>query len=476
MVKIGPMSLLADFHPAVRTWFADAPRRADAAAARGLAADPRGPAHADRGARPARARRSPRSSRRSTSLLRQGPALPDETQVLYVSPLRALSNDVQKNLQGAARRDPRARPVASRGARARAHGRHAGGRARRDGAPAAAHPGHDARVALPPAHERGRPRDARARSGPSSWTRSTPSCATSAAATWRSRSSGSRPWPGRPVQRIGLSATQKPLDEVGRFLVGAGPRVRARRRRAPSASSTSAIEVPPSPLADGLLARAVGGDLRAHGRARPRAPDDARLREHAQDGRAHRGAADAAARRGRGHEPPRQPLAGAPARRRAAAEGRARCAPSWPPRRSSSGIDIGDVDLVDPGRRHALDRDVPAARRPRGPRARGAIPKGRLFPLTLDELVEGAALLRCVRERRCSTARPSPPRPLDILAQQIVAACVAGGLGRGRRSSTSSGAPGPTATSRASEFDARRRAPHARAAGRCSTATASTGA
>src|SRR6185295_11156766 len=33
-------------------------------------------------------------------LLRQGEALPDRTQVVYVSPLRALSNDVQKNLQG----------------------------------------------------------------------------------------------------------------------------------------------------------------------------------------------------------------------------------------------------------------------------------------------------------------------------------------------------------------------------------------
>ena len=33
------------------------------------------------------------------SLARQGSALRDETTVLYVSPLRALSNDVQKNLQ-----------------------------------------------------------------------------------------------------------------------------------------------------------------------------------------------------------------------------------------------------------------------------------------------------------------------------------------------------------------------------------------
>src|SRR5256884_5328057 len=34
------------------------------------------------------------------SLARQGAALKDETQVLYLSPLRALSNDVQKNVQG----------------------------------------------------------------------------------------------------------------------------------------------------------------------------------------------------------------------------------------------------------------------------------------------------------------------------------------------------------------------------------------
>src|SRR3954464_1227394 len=34
------------------------------------------------------------------ALARQGSSLPDEMSVLYISPLRALSNDVQKNLQG----------------------------------------------------------------------------------------------------------------------------------------------------------------------------------------------------------------------------------------------------------------------------------------------------------------------------------------------------------------------------------------
>src|SRR3954452_14813589 len=33
------------------------------------------------------------------ALARQGHDLPDQMQVLYISPLRALSNDVQKNLQ-----------------------------------------------------------------------------------------------------------------------------------------------------------------------------------------------------------------------------------------------------------------------------------------------------------------------------------------------------------------------------------------
>src|ERR1051326_2406257 len=32
------------------------------------------------------------------ALFKQGPYLPDETQVLYISPLKALGNDIQKNL------------------------------------------------------------------------------------------------------------------------------------------------------------------------------------------------------------------------------------------------------------------------------------------------------------------------------------------------------------------------------------------
>src|SRR5262249_56381128 len=56
--------------------------------------------------------------------------------------------------------------------------------------------------------------------------------------------------------------------------------------------------------------------------------------------------------------------------------------------------------------------------------ALGRVPKGRLFPLTLDELAEAAALLRCVRASLLDRTAPAP-RPLDILAQQVVAECVA---------------------------------------------------
>ena len=55
-----------------------------------------------------------------------------------------------------------------------------------------------------------------------------------------------------------------------------------------------------------------------------------------------------------------------------------------------------------------------------------SMPKGRLFPLTIDELVEGAALLRAIK-RGDLDRTPQPAAPLDILAQQIVAACVAAG-------------------------------------------------
>ena len=85
------------------------------------------------------------------------------------------------------------------------------------------------------------------------------------------------------------------------------------------------------------------------------------------------------------------------------------------------GIDIGPVELVcQIGSPRSLATFL--QRVGRSGHARGATPKGRLYPTTRDELVESAALLRGVRAGRLDRVLP-PVAPLDILAQQIVAAC-----------------------------------------------------
>ena len=83
------------------------------------------------------------------------------------------------------------------------------------------------------------------------------------------------------------------------------------------------------------------------------------------------------------------------------------------------GIDIGDVDLVC---QLGSPRTIAAflQRVGRSGHAVGGLPKGRLFPLSRDELVECAALFDSVR--RGELDRLSiPPKPMDVLAQQIVA-------------------------------------------------------
>ena len=129
-----------------------------------------------------------------------------------------------------------------------------------------------------------------------------------------------------------------------------------------------------------------------------------------------------------------------------------------------------------PDRLAALDRDGPAAHRALGPRAAARRPKGRLFPLTRDQLVECAALVRAARRAEIDAVRLRDA-PLDVLAQQIVAACGGRGVGRGRSCSSWSGGRRRTrswraATStRSSTCCPRASPPAAGARARCSTAT-----
>lgn len=85
------------------------------------------------------------------------------------------------------------------------------------------------------------------------------------------------------------------------------------------------------------------------------------------------------------------------------------------------GIDIGMVDLVC---QISAPRSIGVAlqRIGRAGHWRGAVPKGRLFPMTRDDLVECAALVRAIRQGDLDRLE-IPVAPLDILAQQIVAMC-----------------------------------------------------
>src|SRR4051812_24623339 len=87
------------------------------------------------------------------------------------------------------------------------------------------------------------------------------------------------------------------------------------------------------------------------------------------------------------------------------------------------GIDIGTVDLVvQIGSPRAIA--VALQRVGRSGHWRGAVPKGKFFATTRDELLECAALVRGIRQGDLDRLI-IPECPLDILAQQIVAMCAA---------------------------------------------------
>src|SRR4029077_15229383 len=83
------------------------------------------------------------------------------------------------------------------------------------------------------------------------------------------------------------------------------------------------------------------------------------------------------------------------------------------------GIDIGSVDLVcqigSPNRISTL-----LQRFGRSGHTIAGTPKGRLFPVSRDDLIECAALLRAVRRGELA-AIVAHDAPLDVLAQQVVA-------------------------------------------------------
>ena len=150
----------------------------------------------------------------------------------------------------------------------------------------------------------------------------------------------------RPLLRIGLSATQKPIDEVGRYLVGASGEACTIVDTGHRRDDGSRHRDPGRAARSGDGARSLGGVPRPARGAHHGASDDARLREHAADGRTPGPSPERTARRRRRSrritEASRKRRASTPRR----GSRRAGCAPSSRPPRSSSGIDIGHVDLV----------------------------------------------------------------------------------------------------------------------------------
>jgi ATP-dependent Lhr-like helicase len=222
----------------------------------------------------------------------------------------------------------------------------------------------------------------------------------------------------RPPVRIGLSATVKPLDEMARFLVGGRPDEVAIIDAGHVRERDLAIEVPRSPLT-AVMATEVWAELYDR-LAELIAQHRTTLIFVNQRRVAERAARHLAERLGEQHVTAHH---GSLAREhRLDAEQRLKSGTLKALVATSSlelGIDIGDIDLVC---QLGSPRSVNAflQRVGRAGHAIGAIPKGRLFPLALDDLMECAALLDAVRGGELDRIRV-PHKPLDALAQQIVA-------------------------------------------------------
>ena len=359
-------------------------------------------------------------------LVRQGldGALRDETQIVYVSPLKALSNDIRKNLDA---------PLA--GIRAALHDQGLGDVdirtwVRTGDTPA----GERQRMGRRPPHivvttpeslyillgsESGRRMLATTQSVIVDEIHAlVPSKRGSHLTLSLERLAGLC---GDRLQRIGLSATQKPIEEVARFLVGAGAAgedapviIDSGHRRA----RDLALEVPNSPL-EAVMSAEVWDqvyrrltDLVAEHRTTLIFVNTRRMAERAtrhlsellgeENVAAHHGSLAKEQRLDSEEQLKHGKL-------------RALVATAS----LELGIDIGDVDLVC---QLGSPRSIASflQRVGRSGHAIDGTPKGRLFPLSRDELVECAALLDSVHRGELDRLT-IPELTLDVLAQQIVA-------------------------------------------------------
>jgi ATP-dependent Lhr-like helicase len=228
-----------------------------------------------------------------------------------------------------------------------------------------------------------------------------------------------------PLQRIGLSATQKPIEEVARFLVGTRAVNEAghpdckiidigHRREL-----DLAIEMPKSPL-EAVMSNEVWEEvyhrlaelIEGH-RTTLVFVNTRRMAERVTHHLSELLGADAVT----SHH------GSLSAKLRLEAEDRLKRGELKALVATASlelGIDIGSVDLVC---QLGTTRSIATLlqRVGRAEHKRGGLPKGRIFPMSRDELIECTALLRCVHRGELDRLT-IPEKPLDVLAQQAVAA------------------------------------------------------
>src|SRR5271169_5471652 len=245
----------------------------------------------------------------------------------------------------------------------------------------------------------------------------------------------------KPPVRIGLSATQKPIEEVAHFLTGSWRADPVIVDIGHKRKLDLGIEVPPMPLGpvasnelwDAIYDRLV--ELVAQHRSTLVFVNTRRMAERLCHELGERiGEENVAAHHGSLSRKLRL------AAEKKLKEGQVRVLVATAS--LELGIDVGTVDL-------AVQINSPRAiavalqRVGRSGHWRGAVPKGRFFATTRDDLMELAALTRAIKHGDLDRLI-IPDAPLDVLAQQIVAACAAEG-------GESSRAPRPRA--RANEAD-----------------------
>ena len=225
----------------------------------------------------------------------------------------------------------------------------------------------------------------------------------------------------RPV-RIGLSATQKPIEEVAHFLTGSDRPAPVIVNIGHKRKLDMAVEVPSMPLGpvasnemwDEVYNRLV--TLVEQHRSTLVFVNTRRMAERVAHHLGERiGEDNVAAHHGSLSRKLRL------AAEKKLKEGQVRVLVATAS--LELGIDVGTVDLV-------VQINSPRAiavtlqRVGRSGHWRGAVPKGRLFATTRDDLLECAALVLAIRQGDLDRLM-IPESPLDVLAQQIVAACSA---------------------------------------------------